>query len=119
MIAEATLTDHIIALREKVATMESEVRHLAHDQAVHSGSLALTGNQLAHIAQSLRDAHRLIQRIQQDVEDLSSLAKKSRIGSLLRDLMPTAGPALLGLLVLGLTLLGKSDLAAKLAAMKP
>jgi hypothetical protein len=115
MVIESTLTDHIIALREKVARMESDVRHLAHEQGVHTGSLAVTDSRLAHIAQSCRDAHLLIQRIQTDV---TALGKRSRLADVLKEWAPVLTPALIGSLVLLLTLLGKSDLAAKLATVK-
>lgn len=115
MITEDSLTAHIIQLREKMARLESEVYHLAHGQAVHSGSLAGTASQLAHIAQSLRDAHSLIQHIQTDVE---KLGHRPRLAAVIKDWAPILTPAGLGLLVLLLTLAGKTDLAAKLATVK-
>jgi hypothetical protein len=118
MIMEDTLTGHIIQLREKVARMESDVAHLAHDQDVHSGSLVRTGLQLAHIAQSLRDAHNLIQRIQTDVEALGERPTREPLTQRIREWAPFLMPATMGVLVLLLTMLGKSELAAKLATFK-
>lgn len=106
------LTEHIIALREKVARMEADVAHLNHDHDVHvhSGSTVRTDQQLAHIASSLAEAHTLIRMIQADV---ARHIRKSP-----PEIIVEWWPALLGAGVLVATILGKSDLASRLAGLR-
>lgn len=115
---EQTLTEHVIALRERLARVESEVGHLAHSHGAHTGQLLRTEEALAHIGWSLRDAHRLIAEIQRDVSSLSQEMRRTPLADVAAKWGPTLWPALLGLLILGATLVGKSDLAARLAALK-
>lgn len=108
---ELELIDAVSRLRERVASMEVEVAHLTHGQGAHTGQLARTDSVLAHIALSLRDAHRLIADIQQDLETLSACP------SLPERLAPWT-PAAIGVLALVATLAGRGELAAKLLALR-
>jgi len=109
---EAELTRHILELREKLAELRSDVAHLSHDRDVHTGRQDRTEQALAHIARSLQMAHFLIVQVQRDIKALGTAHPP------LLDSLAKWWPALIGLVMLALTVAGRKDIAATLAAIK-
>lgn len=111
---EAELTRHILELREKLAELRSDVAHLSHDQAAHTGRQERTEQALAHIARSLQAAHFLIVQVQRDIAAMTRVQTPTP----LLELMSKWWPAIIGISMLALTVAGRKDIASTLAAIK-
>ena len=129
-LSEEGLISHIMTLRERLAAIEQDVAHLEDDQSVHSGRQGQTEQALAHIAWSLKDAHRLLNLLQ--TEALTRLGRlevridgmqdRKSLTDRMVSLVPLAGPAamvIIAILTVVLSLSGHREAASVLGGIKP
>lgn len=110
--------------------MQQDVAHIEDAQYAHSGQQHRTDQALAHIAWSLRDAHRLLNMLQSDVQArlgrlevrVDAMTTSRQILERIASLAPIIGPAMMALvaiMIVILSLTGHKDTAAVLGTLKP